>query len=140
MQEAYFWALVALVWIFGWATIWFLRKRAIESRALKLRELLHRERMAAIDKGVPLPEIPSDEEAIPEWMRPEAERLRAAWLQRIALVLGLLALFTGIGMCGGFYWSPDRGFHLMWTLGLIPAMAGVGLLLYAAVASKTGAD
>lgn len=140
MAHEFFWPLVVLVWIFGWATIWYLRRNAVESRSLKLRELLHRERMAALDKGVPLPEIPADEEVPPAWLRPEAERMRTAWLWRMALVLGLLALFTGIGMCAGFYWAPDRNFHAMWSIGMIPAMAGVGLLLYAALASKPGAD
>jgi len=140
MKDEFFWSLFALAWIFGWAMIWYLRRNAVESRSLKLRELLHSERMAAIDKGVPLPEIPADDDVTPAWLRPEAERMRAAWLQRMALILGLLALFTGIGMCVGFYWAPDRDFHIMWSLGFIPAMAGLGLVLYALIASKSGAD
>ena len=140
MRDEFFWTVVVLVWVFGWVTIWYLRKRAVESRAMKLRELLHIERMAAITNGVPLPEIPTEDEAIPGWVQPEAERLRAVWLRRMALVLGLLALFTGVGMCAGFYWSPDRNFHVMWSLGLIPMMAGVGLLLFVVIASKFSAD
>lgn len=130
MKDEYFWTVVGLIWVFGWVTVWYLRRRALEARALKLRELLHRERLAAIDKGVPLPEIPAEEEVTPTWLRPEGERVRAAWLRRLALILGCAALFSGIGMCLGFYWSPDRGFHVMWTLGLIPAMGGIGFLLY----------
>jgi len=137
MREEFFWSVIVLVWIFGWATIWYLRRRSLEERALKLRELVHRERMAAIDKGVPLPEIPADDEIGPAWLQPEAERVRSAWLRRLALIVGLLALFVGLGMCVGFYWAPARGFHDMWTLGFIPAMGGVGLLLYAAVAPKS---
>ena len=133
-----FWSLVGLIWIFGWVAVWYLRRRAVESRSLKLRELLHRERMAAIEKGVPLPEIPVEEEADPVWLRPEAERMRAAWLRRTALILGLFFLFGGLGMCAGFYWAPDRGFHGMWTLGFIPALSGLGLLIYAALATRSG--
>lgn len=135
-----FWGLVVLIWVFGWAVIWYLRRRAVESRALKLRELLHRERLAAIDKGVPLPEIPAEEEADPVWLRPEAERMRAAWLRRLALALGLLFLFGGLGICAGFYCASDRGFHDMWTIGIIPAMSGVGLLLYTLIATKLDVD
>ena len=131
-----FWSLVGLIWIFGWVAVWYLRRRAVESRALKLRELLHRERMAAIDKGVPLPEIPAEAEADPPWLRPEAERMRAAWLRRLALILGLFFLFGGLGMSAGFYYAPDRGFNAMWTLGFIPLMSGIGLLLYAALAAR----
>jgi hypothetical protein len=140
MNPEYFWAAFGLIWIFGWVTVWYLRRRAIEARSLKLRELLHRERLAAMDKGVPLPEIPLEEEADPVWLRPEAERMRAAWLRRAALFLGLLFLFGGLGMAAGFYWAPDRGFHAMWTLGFIPTLSGGGLLLYAALASWLGVD
>lgn len=138
MRDEFFWSVIVLVWVFGWAILWYLRRKAVEARSLKLRELLHRERMAAIEKGVPLPEIPAEEEADPVWLRSEAERMRAAWLRRTALILGLLFLFGGLGMCAGFYWAPDRGFNGMWTLGLIPAMSGLGLLLYAVLASRSG--
>ena len=134
MRQEFFWSVLVLVWIFGWATLWYLRRRGVEERTLKLRELLHRERMTAIEKGVPLPEIPTEEDQTPAWLRPEAERARSAWLRRISLMLGLLAVFVGLGMCVGFYWAPDRGFHEMWTIGIIPALGGVGLLLYAMVA------
>lgn len=140
MKEEFFWPLLVLIWVFGWVTVWYLRRRAVEARSLKLRELLHRERMAAIDKGVPLPEIPAEEAGDPAWLRPEAERMRAAWLQRLALAFGLAAVFTGIGMCAGFYWSPDPGFHVMWTLGLIPALGGIGFLLYALLAPRSTAS
>ena len=53
MEQAFFWTLVVLVWIFGWATIWYLRRNAVESRALRQREMLHRERMAAMS-GLPV--------------------------------------------------------------------------------------
>ncbi len=138
MKDEFFWTAVGLVWVFGWVTVWYLRRRALEARSLELRKLLHRERMTAMEKGVPLPEIPAEEEATPAWLRPEAERVRAAWLRRLALVLGLAAVFTGAGMCVGFYWSPDRGFHSMWTLGFVPALGGIGLLLYALLARRAG--
>lgn len=139
MYDAMIWVALSLVWIFGWATLWYLRRRAVEANALKLRELLHRERLAAIDKGVPLPEIPLESEDDPVWLRPEAERVRAAWLRRMALILGLFCLFGGLGICVGFYFAPDRGFHVMWTIGFIPALAGLGLLIYAAIARQPAA-
>jgi len=140
MKDEFFWTAVALIWVFGWVTFWYLRRRSVEDRTVKLRELLHRERMAAIERGVPLPEIPAEEETTPIWLRPEAERARAAWLRRLALILGCFALFTGLGICAGFYWAPDRGFHGMWTIGMIPSMAGIGLLLYALLAARSGSS
>ena len=138
MYEGILWALLGLGWIFGWAIIWYLRRKSVEANALRLRDLLHRERLAAIEKGVPLPEIPgeSEAEADPLWLRPEAERMRAAWLRRVALILGLFFLFGGLGMTAGFYFAPDRGFYSVWTIGFIPVMSGAGLLLYAMLAAR----
>lgn len=130
MRDEYFWTLVVLVWVFGWAAVWLIRRRAEERSLLERRRLLHQERMTAIGKGVPLPEIPQEEEALPPWLRPETERLRSAWMRRLTLALGLVSLLTGIGLCVAFYWAPDRGFHGIWTIGFIPAMAGIGFLLY----------
>ena len=135
MNEEYFWAVFGLVWIFGWVVVWYLRRRAAERRSLALRELVHRERMAALERGVPLPEIPAEEEMTPAWLTPEAERMRALWLSRLALIAGCVSLFGGLGVCAGFYWAPDRGFYGMWTLGLMPALTGVGFLLYVLLAS-----
>lgn len=130
MRSEFFWAALVLVWVFGWAVIWLQRRKASEASTLRRREMLHEERLAAIEKGVPLPELPSTEEEVPEWVSAEVDRSRARWLRRISLVLGLVAITTGIGMCLGFYWSPDRGFHGMWTLGMIPLLGGSGFLLY----------
>ena len=51
----------------------------------KRQELLHRERMAALEKGVPVPDQPS-------------ETPRAPWSPRIYLLRGLVWLFSGIGL------------------------------------------
>lgn len=129
MIETFGWVAVVLIWVFGWAAVWLLRKRAIESQRLERRRMLHAERLAAIDKGVDLPELALDDE-VPAWLAPEVEQARARWLSRLALLLGLLATTTGVGVCLGFYWSPDSGFHELWTVGLIPLLGGFGLLLF----------
>ena len=50
MRDEYFWAMLVLVWVFGWAVIWLQRRRAREALTLKRREMLHRERVAAISE------------------------------------------------------------------------------------------
>jgi len=129
MRDEVFWSLLVLVWVFGWAGIWFARKRAREAQALKLREMLHQERLTAIKAGTPLPEIPSLDDSS-EWLDPEMDRIRASWLRRLSLILGLAGVTAGAGICAAFYWSPDRGMFAMWTIGLIPILAGFGFLLY----------
>lgn len=130
MQNVYFWSVLSLFWVFGFAAFWLVRKRALEAKTMQLREMLHQERLMAIKEGVPLPEIPDLEEPLSAWLTLEAEQVRATWLRRLSLIVGLVAVTTGVGMCAAFYWAPDRGFHGMWTLGLIPMLAGVGFLLY----------
>ena len=58
MGEEFFW--IALGWavIFAAAVLWLQRKKAREAQALRIREMLHQERLTAIKEGVPLPEIP----------------------------------------------------------------------------------
>jgi hypothetical protein len=135
MGDEHYWAILVLVWVFGWALIWLQRRRASESLTLKRREMLHLERLAAIEKGVPLPELPAADDDLPGWLTPEVERARGLWLRRICLALGLLATTTGVGLCIGFYFAPDRGFNAMWTLGFIPMMAGIGLVIFWGVAA-----
>jgi hypothetical protein len=135
VRDEYYWAVIVLTWVFGWALIWLRRRRAREAMQLQRREMVHRERLAAIDKGVPLVELPSDEEEVPAWLATEIDRLRARWLLRLSLALGLVSVTSGLGLCLGFYWAPDRGFHGMWTLGLIPLMGGIGFLLFWRIAS-----
>lgn len=137
MTDDYSGAIFGLAWILGWLLIFWLIGRAYGAQMLKRREMLHRERLAAIEKGVPLPELPSEEAQLPEWASAEVDRVRALWLLRFSLLLGLVATTTGIGLCLGFYFAPDRGYHGMWTLGLIPLMGGIGFLLYWRIASRS---
>ncbi len=140
MNQEFFWALVVMVWVFGWAVIWLLRKKAREALTLSRREMLHRERLAAIEKGLPMDELPPEEEEAVPWFSAEVDRLRNRWLLRISLVLGLVAVTTGVGICLGFYFAPDRGFYGMWSVGLIPLMGGFGFLLFWKIATGSSAS
>jgi hypothetical protein len=84
----------------------------------KRKELMHRERLAAMEKGIPIPEEPVKQK------RPVYLKLRT-W--GIVLILLGVVLFFAIGFetkgAGyGFY-------HGLW--GLIPFMIGAGLLISA---------
>ena len=130
----FLWVLLALTWVFGAVLLWQRRAKARDAIALQRREMLHRERLAAIEKGASLPELPDHE--LPEWLMAEASRLRLLWLVRFALAVGILALTSGLGITLAFYWSPDEGFRTMWTLGLIPILVGGGCLIYYGVANS----
>jgi hypothetical protein len=113
-----FWVpIVAIVFSLGMAMLglWADHQR----RSQKL-DHAHRERMAAIEKGVPLPPILEEKErGEDKWSNP-ARMLRSGVL---LLTLGLI-LYFAIDAAGG---------HEGALFGLIPAALGLANLAYAAV-------
>jgi hypothetical protein len=86
--------------------------------------LHHKERMAAIEKGMELPPLP------PEFFRDgrrQGPRHPSDFLRR-----GLVLLFIGIAVTGAMYQSARDAY--LW--GLVPAAIGVAFLLYYAVAGR----
>ena len=97
-----------------------------QRRSQKL-EHLHRERMAAIEKGLPLPQNPDADRPSPNKMTNPARMLRSGVL---LLSLGIV-LYFAIDAAGG---SDGALF------GLIPATLGLANLAYAAVLFKKEKD
>jgi hypothetical protein len=77
--------------------------------------LHHKERMAAIEKGMEVPPLP------PEFFRDSRPRVHGDFLRR-----GLVLLFLGVAVCVALY-NTSRNAYL-W--GLVPAAVGVAQLLY----------
>lgn len=123
-----FWAAFGALWIFGCTAaliiVWHLRSK---QRIEKLN-LVHQERMRAMEKGIPLPEFPDLDE---ESSRIVIERLRLN--PRWPLGLGALCIMTGLGITVAFLLSNDPEFNKMWSLGLIGVFFGVGLAGYYAL-------
>lgn len=102
----------------GMLAIWSEHKRKSQ-----LLDLLHRERLHALDKGLEPPPIPPNLAGDGDESPSAAKALR--W--GVTLVLIGVILWIGIDKTGG-----DEG---AW-FGLIPAAVGVGNLLYAAILWK----
>ncbi|HEX6199391.1 MAG TPA: DUF6249 domain-containing protein [Thermoanaerobaculia bacterium] len=100
-----------------------------ESKRVAEREMIHRERMAALEKGLALPELPAGLRA-----PGELSGNGRAWVSQAALLAGLTLLFGGIGLFLAFFIIPDTpetaGMQAIAPVGLMPAFAGVGLLLF----------
>ncbi len=135
MYYEHLWVLLALLFIFGWAGFVILTKHLRNKNRLRTRDMIHKERMLAMEKGVPLGELPDhlsqaengeDESYVPS--------INGDWDRRIALGLGLVFLFGGIGIAIGFLLIPEsldtEGLRGLASMGFIPALIGVGLLLY----------
>jgi hypothetical protein len=104
------------------AFIWGIKYLQTQKR-LRQREMIHRERLAALEKGIPLPEIPLPDEPMP---RPWPRNI----LPRLTLGCGILLVTGGAGMLLAFRVSPMREINEAWSLGYIPLLIGGGCLLY----------
>lgn len=104
-----------------------------EAKRVSEREMLHRERLAALEKGVALPETATGDPR-PDGSAHDAPGNGRAWVSQAALLAGLTLLFGGIGLVLSFFLIPDTpetaGMQEMASIGLLPAFTGVGLLLF----------
>jgi len=117
-------SLVGLLWVFGWAAVilvaWHLRARR---RDLRLK-LIHEERMKAMEKDIPLPELPELEtKRRPRW-------LDGATNPRWPLGVGAMLILLGIGLSVALYLSGDPYHNQVWPFGLLGVFGGVGLFLH----------
>jgi hypothetical protein len=88
-------------------------------------EIIHEERLAAMEKGIPLPEFPIDPPTVRRPPDPRAPLLHGiAWL-----ALG------GGGMAALRLFNPLPNGPALWPLPLPLALLGIGLILFYALAS-----
>lgn len=87
----------------------------------KKKDLDHKERLVALEKGLPLPEPPEKE------MRP-VHALRRAW--------GLVWTGIGLGVTIGLATNPAAARENAWAWGLIPLFMGAGLLIASVLDKK----
>lgn len=130
MNEPQVWVAIQMVPLLGLLALFLVGWHLRQQKALRIREMQHRERLAAIEKGLAVPEPPSE----PEHMIVIGGTGGDGGLSdRAALVAGLVLLLGGAGFFGAF--SLLSGSRLeeiaaFAPLGLIPMLVGVGLLLY----------
>ena len=111
----------------------------VRQQNLRLRQMQHRERLAAIDSGSIEGETPPREgdrsmsDPTMQWKDPSTY---TNWFRLTTLGLGFLLMFGGVGMVVAFIIVPDPEMQKVWSIGLIPMMAGFGLVLFAIVSSK----
>ena len=135
------WAIFGSAFVLILIALAILAEHLRQKRRQSLQAMAQQERMAAMEKGLPLPEydiLPGagsgqelDTEAV--------QARRMAWFRFTALCLGLVFAFAGIGMGVAFQFSMDRGFHGLATLGAIPLMTGIGLLVFYFLTRNTSA-
>jgi hypothetical protein len=111
----------------------FLRNR----QRLRLHEMAHRERMLALEKGLPVSEVPPGAE-FDAWLEdaPAHRLLERGWDRRVTLGVGLVTLFASVGALL-FAWllpptsiTDAKEIKIAFAGAVIPLMASLGMLLY----------
>lgn len=87
---------------------------------LRRLELIHQERLAAMDKGIPLPELPIDPPA----------RESSATDPHAVLMHGIVWLALSIGGMIVLYLNLAADVHGFWVAPLPLTFLGIGLMLY----------
>ena len=121
---------IGVFFIFGLIAFGLVKKSLADRERIKLREMIHRERMAAIEKNLPIETLDQEEGMLPQTATTDSRHTSITWLRLTALFLGLAFFFGGIGMAIAFHVAPERGFNQIWSIGLIPALTGFGLLIF----------
>ena len=122
--------LFGLTILFGIMAFSLIKKFLDDRNRMQLREMAHQERLKALEKEVPLVEI-NHENALSLNGNARTRDLKGLiWLRLSALCLGLASMFGGIGMIVAFLLAWDPELKKIWPVGFIPAMIGVGLLLF----------
>lgn len=125
----------------------------VRQQNLRLRQMRHHERLAALAEAAKAGQTPSREgdptmsetttqspattDPAEQWKDPATY---THWFRVTTLGLAFLLLFGGAGMLAAFIIVPDAELQKLWSLGLIPIMAGVGLLLFSLVSGKLTDD
>jgi hypothetical protein len=133
--------------VLGLLAIRLLQKHLHEAKLLRLREMVHVERMAALERDLPMPT--DESEALNELLRDgpgsaansqEARVAQERWIRLAALCLGLTSLLGGIGLAIGLAVQSNAEAAGMWGIGLIPALIGIGLLIFVRLSRGFGSE
>lgn len=94
----------------------------------KRLEVIHQERMVAMEKGIPLPEFPLEPARV--------ERSRDA--DRVITILGMVLLSLSVGTMIVLYLNLADMPHRFWVAPLPFAFLGAGFLAYYLLQAKSG--
>ncbi len=119
-MEGQFYSALGVIWVFGFVAVMLIVWNMRNKRRMEKLQMIHQERMAAMEKGVPLPEFPEIED-VPVQMK---STLNPRW------PLGLGAVFIMAGIGTSIAMRLGQGFEEIWSFGFIGVFLGFGLILY----------
>ncbi len=117
-----------LFWFLAVALVLYLLHRLKQQDRLRIYELIHRERIEAIRKGLPYPELPP---YLIEQEQQEEAHVRQPFQTSQLIGFALILMLGGAASMWALRYSGDAAHQRVWTFGAIPAAIGLGVLLYA---------
>ena len=123
--------LFGIIWVFGWVALFVVLKMLSDAKKRHRMDLIHKERLAAMEKGIPMPELPEYEEEVSV---PLTSRLRLN--PRWPLGVGAISVLLGIGLSLALWLSGDSYHNQVWPFGLLGVVLGVGLFLHSALTKE----
>ena len=103
-----------------------LRHQNLQRYRIRL-EMIQKERLVAMEKGLPLPEVADYDEV----RRPSESRFAKILINpRWPLGFGAILICGGIGTTIALYLSQEPYHNRVWSMGLIPVFIGVGFFLH----------
>jgi len=143
MDQGQFYSALGAVWVFGFAAVLLIAWHLRNKRRLEKLQIIHEERMKAMEKGIPLPEFPDLEESESKIIlgKALATNIEARpWNPRWPLGVGALFIMGGLGTSVAMRLSNNYSFHHeLWPFGLIAVFIGVGMILFYAL-TRTPSD
>ena len=122
--------LMGLFWFLAVSLVVYLFHRQRQAERHRIYDLIHRERLKSIEKGVPYPELPPY--LIEKEAREEARVRKPFQPSQLIGVACILMLGGGAAM-----WAlrnSGEAYHRdLWTFPVIPVFLGIGLILYALI-------
>ncbi len=129
--------LAVMLLILGLVALAVWSKHLRGEKQMQIRKIIHEERMTAMEKGISFEDL--DHEAMAGELAemnektgtcPSEDASYMMWIRVAALCFGLLFLLGGIGVAASFSLVDDAELQPMWPTGIIPALIGLGLLLF----------
>lgn len=126
--------LLLVLVIFGCIGYGMLKRYLLDQAQVRRREMVHKERMTAMEKGLPIENLEFVDEPVTTSSRSQEKVL--VWVRLVSLCTGLVCVLGGVGISVAFYYSSISDLREAWTVGTIPVLAGVGLLLFFAMSKS----
>ena len=109
----------------------FSKRYLVEKSRMKRQEIAHQERIIAMEKGIPLDQLEQGQDfSVDAYSQPRSQKSALVWVRLATLCMGLIFLAAGVGICISLALVPEPEANELWSLGIIPGLVGIGLLLF----------